>query len=168
MKSLGHLALVLGAISAVSGVASAQTTNKKSGAQEFSATVEIAAPPEKVWKALTDAAGFGGFLKMDYKGGDKKLEKVGDHAMYKVWGDDADVVVSVAKPNQELRIALEPANASYICACRFVITPSGKGSKLMYMERYSESGAQSAEDLAKQVKDMNEGLAKLKAAAEGK
>lgn len=146
-------------------IATAQVSNKKIGAQEFSGEVEIKAAPGTVWAVLTDASKLGAALGYEVAK-PKKLDAAGALLDAKVWGDPTAITVTLAKPSQELRLSLEPANASYICASRFVLTPVGSGTKLKMTERYTESGPQSAEDLAKQVKDMNAALAKLRASAE--
>ena len=51
---------------------------------------------------------------------------------------------------------------------RWVLTPAGSGTKVSLDERYTESGPQTADDLAAQVKSFNEALARLKAMCEGK
>ncbi|MEO6463430.1 MAG: hypothetical protein ABIP29_10180 [Candidatus Eisenbacteria bacterium] len=56
----------------------------------------------------------------------------------KVWSDTGRLVVTHIAPGRELRVAWEPANASYICAKCIVLRPKGKGSEIEYLDRYSD------------------------------
>ena len=76
------------------------------------------------------------------------------------------LVLIYAKPDTELRYTLDPENASYICQKRWLLTPAGNGTKVRIEDRYTESGSQSAESLAAQVKDWNEALSRLKKLSE--
>lgn len=147
---------------------SAQVVNKKLTAQSFSGEVAINASSQAVWAVITDVQKLGGALNFEYKGAPKKLEKVGDNVQMKVWGDAGTYILIYAKPGSELRYVWEPDNATYICQERWTLTPVGKGTKLTYEERYSESGLQTAEAIAEQVKSYNQALARVKALCEGK
>lgn len=146
----------------------AQVTNKKLTGQSFGGTITINASPQAVWAVLTDVQKVGSALNFEYKGAPKKLEKVGDSVQMKVWGDAGTYILIYAKPGSELRYVWEPDNATYICQERWTLAPSGNGTKVTYEERYSESGPQTAEAIAEQVKSYNQALAKIKALCEGK
>ncbi|MCI0698887.1 SRPBCC domain-containing protein [candidate division KSB1 bacterium] len=146
----------------------AQVANKKLTGQSFSGEITINASPQAVWAVLTDVQKVGSALGFEYKGVAKKLEKVGDSVQLKVWGDAGTYILIYAKPGSELRYVWEPDNATYICQERWTLAPSGKSTKLTYEERYTESGPQTAEAIAEQVKSYNQALAKVKALCEGK
>jgi uncharacterized protein YndB with AHSA1/START domain len=146
----------------------AQVVNKKLTGQHFGSAIMINASPQAVWAVLTDVQKVGSALGFEYNGAPKKLEKVGDNVQLKVWGDTGTYILIYAKPGSELRYTWEPDNATYICQERWTLTPSGKGTKVTYEERYTESGPQTAEDIAKQAKSYEQALAKIKAMCEGK
>lgn len=75
-------------------------------------------------------------------------------------------MLTYADVNNELRFALEPDNASYICQKRWLLESNGKKTKLTLIDIYTESGKQSQESLDKQVADWEKKLAKLKELAE--
>lgn len=95
-------------------VAGAQVSNKKLGAQSFAGEIAINANPQAVWAVLTDVAKLSKAMGFEYQGA-AKLVKVSDHAQIKVWGDNCGLTLIYAKPGAELRFALDPENASYIC-----------------------------------------------------
>jgi len=146
----------------------AQVTNKNLTGQSFGGEVVIAASPQAVWAVITDVQKLGRALNFEYKGAAKKLEKVGDHVQMKVWGDAGTYILIYAKPGSELRFVWEPDNATYLCQERWTLTAAGKGTKLTYEERYTESGSQTAGQIAEQVKTYNQALARVKALCEGK
>jgi uncharacterized protein YndB with AHSA1/START domain len=146
----------------------AQVTNKKLTGQGFTGDVTINATPQAVWAVLTDLQKFSGIMGLEYKGAAKKMEKVGDNAPVKFGGDTGAWILVYAKPGSELRYSWEPDNGSYLCQERWILTPAGKGTKVSYEDRYTESGAQTAEAIAEQIKSYNQALAKLKAMCEGK
>jgi carbon monoxide dehydrogenase subunit G len=146
----------------------AQVVNKKLTGQSFAGAITVNASPQAVWAVLTDVQKVGSALGFEYNGAPKKLEKVGDNVALKVWGDTGTYILIYVKPGSELRYVWEPDNATYICQERWTLAPSGKGTKVTYEERYSESGPQTAEAIAEQVKSYNQALAKVKAMCEGK
>ncbi|MGH7594912.1 MAG: SRPBCC family protein [bacterium] len=146
----------------------AQVANKKLTGQSFGGAITINASPQAVWAVLTDVQKVGSALGFEYKGAPKKLEKVGDSVQLKVWGDVGTYILIYAKPGSELRYVWEPDNATYICQERWMLAPSGKSTKVTYEERYTESGPQTAEAIAGQVKTCEQALAKIKALCEGK
>jgi carbon monoxide dehydrogenase subunit G len=146
----------------------AQVVNKKLTGQHFAGTITVNASPPAVWAVLTDVQKVGSALGFEYKGVAKKMEKAGDNVQMKVWGDSGTYILIYAKPGSELRYAWEPDNATYICQERWTLAPSGKGTKVTYEERYTESGPQTAEAIAEQAKNYEQALAKIKALCEGK
>jgi len=145
-----------------------QVINKKLTGQSFGGELIINASPQAVWAVITDVQKLGSALNFEYKGAPKKLEKVGDNVQMKVWGDAGTYILIYAKSGSELRYVWEPDNATYICQERWTLAPAGKGTKLTYEERYSESGPQTAAAIAEQIKSYNQALARVKALCEGK
>jgi uncharacterized protein YndB with AHSA1/START domain len=152
----------------VSTTGFAQISNKKLTGQSFNGEITINAGPQAVWAVLTDMQKLSSVGGFEYKGAAKKMEKVGDSAPVRIFGDTGNFVLVYLKPGSELRYAWEPDNASYLCQERWTLTPAGKGTKVSFEDRYTESGPQTAEDIAAQVKSYNEALARLKSACEGK
>jgi len=74
--------------------------------------------------------------------------------------------LTYAEPNKELRLALEPDNASYICQKRWILTPEGDQTKVQLIDIYTESSQQSKESINSQIEGWNGHLAKLKEMAE--
>jgi len=145
-----------------------QVANKKLTGQDFTGEVTINATPQQVWAVLTDLQKFSSVMGIEYKGAAKKLEKVGDSAPVNYGGDSGMWILVYARPGSELRYSWEPDNASYLCQERWILTPAGKGTKVQYEDRYTESGPQTAEAIAEQVKSYNQALARLKTMCEGK
>ena len=145
-----------------------QVANKKLTGQSFTGEVMINAAPQAVWGVLTDAQKLANVTGFEYNGPVKKLEKMGDNVPMKGFGDTGSLIVVYAKSGAELRYAWEPDNASYLCQGRWTLTAAGKGSKVTYVDRYTESGPQTADDIAAQIKSYNEALARLKAKCESK
>lgn len=150
----------------VSGVA--QVTNKKLTGQSFGGELMINASPAAVWAVITDVQKLSSALNFEYNGAPKKLEKAGESVAMKIWGDTGTYILIYTKPGSELRYVWEPDNATYICQERWRLAPAGKGTKLTYEERYTESGPQTAEAIAEQIKAYNQALARVKAMCEGK
>ncbi len=143
-----------------------QAKNDPLTGQRFTGEVTVQAAPEKVWEILTDAERLTEILGYEYVNGNRKFGAVGDHAQVKVWGDAGNFMLVRADQARELRFSLDPENGSYICSCRWTLSPSGKGTTVRYEERYTESAPQSKEDLAAQVKDTNNKFNKLKSLVE--
>ena len=153
-------------LSSVALAAPAGVTHQKLGAERFSGAVVVAAAPDKVLAVASDAAVLG--AAVGFTGGKGLLAKAGDSVLATRFDGDVGNLVVVLKKANELRIAFDPDNGSYICQLRVMVAPEGSGTKLSLEERYTESGAQAETDLVKQDKGYDDALAKLKAAAEKK
>ena len=140
--------------------------NTQISGQEFKGQIEINASPEKVWfiltniKTLTDAIGF------EFLSGKTNVNTVGDTARIKVWSDNTTYLLTYVDINKELRFALEPDNASYICQKRWILEPSGNKTILTLVDIYTDSSKQSQESLNKQSAEWEKKLSKIKALAE--
>lgn len=113
-------------------------------------TLELKAPPSAVWSALTTWQGFGTLTGFQPTGKQKGFTKVGDSVTAKVWDDTGTLVVTGFVPEKELRVAWEPANASYLCAKRIVLKPSAGRTTLEYWDRYTDDQPD-ADSTAKRV-----------------
>ncbi len=145
-----------------------QARNQGLTGQSFSGEITVNAASSQVWAVLTDAGQLTQIMGYEYVGGTKKFNKVGDEARVKVWGDASSFVLIRANRPKELRFSLDPENWTYICNGRWILSRSGKGTKVSFAERYTESSPQSKEDLEAQVKETNEMLRRLKLKAEEK
>ena len=143
-----------------------EVTNKQMSAQVFERQVIVNAPPEKIWAVLTNLEQFTGFMGFEWQSGNKTVSKVGDTARMKVWSDNTTYFLTYADPNKELRLALEPDNASYICQKRWILIPEGEKTKVQLIDIYTESGQQSEESINSQIEGWNGHLAKLMEMAE--
>lgn len=148
------------------GTSYSAVQNSTIGGQVFKGSVEINASAEKVWAVLTDLKTFTPAIGFEFLSGKEKVDAVGDTARIKVWSDNTTYLLTYADVNNELRFALEPDNASYICQKRWLLESNGKKTKLTLIDIYTESGKQSQESLDKQVADWEKKLAKLKELAE--
>jgi len=118
-----------------------------------------------VWNVLTDMKKISEVLGYDYVG-TTKMNKAGDKVQLTIWGDSGTYILIYSKAGSELRFMWEPENATYLCQTRWRLAASGKTTKVMFEDRYTESGPQSADDIAAQVKGYNEALARLKSTCE--
>lgn len=159
------MVLLCGAV--IGAQAFAGVKNEALGGQSFKGEIEVTASPEEVWTVLTDTRKIGEVLQYKYLGGATTFESLGDHARFKVWGDEGTLFLVYATPKEELRVSWIPDNGSYLCQERWTLTTEGKWTKVTYESRYTESGAQSADELAKQVKASETMLKRLKKAVEG-
>ncbi|RMF08429.1 MAG: SRPBCC domain-containing protein [Candidatus Neomarinimicrobiota bacterium] len=140
----------------------AQAVNQPLTGQQFSGDFVINAAPAKVWQVLTDAAQLTSILGYEYLGGARKFSQAGSEAQVKAWGDASSFMLVRSVPYKELRFNLDPENGSYICNCRWVLSPAGKDTRVRFEERYTESGPQTADALQAQVKETNEKFQRLK------
>ena len=89
--------------------------NSQIGGQVFKGQIEINASADKVWAVLTDLKTFTQAIGFEFISGKEKVGTVGDTARIKVWADETTYILTYLDTNKELRFALEPDNASYIC-----------------------------------------------------
>lgn len=78
--------------------------------------------------------------------------QLGQTVEAQVWEDKGLLVVTGFDPGKELRVTWEPKNASYLCAKRIVISPSGSGTLVEYWDRYTDDQP-NVDETAKQVRD---------------
>ncbi len=122
------------------GTAYSAVENSPIGGQVFKGQVEINASADKVWALLTDLKTFTPAIGFEFLSGKQKVDAVGDTARIKVWSDNTTYLLTYIDPNKELRFALEPDNASYICQKRWLLDSNGKKTILKLIDIYTESG----------------------------
>lgn len=160
-------AAVLGlAFAAATALSAPPLAPKKTALITIPATVSVNAPPAKVWAAVTSLDGFGALTGFAATGGPKSFAKIGDAVPAKVWTDTGRLVVTELMPEKELRVSWEPANGSYICSKRVVLSPSAGGTTLAYWDRYTDDQP-NADETARQVAaETEKHIAAFKALAE--
>lgn len=146
----------------------AQVENSPLTGQQFKGSITINAPAEKIWSLLTDVKKHSTIMDSEYKGGAKTFSKVGENARLKEMGDDGTLFLSFISKPSELRFNWEVDGGSYLCQERWLLVSEGKGTKVTFTERYTESGKQSSEELLKQTKFYNAALNRLKQMSEQK
>jgi hypothetical protein len=159
-------ALALAAVILGTGLANGALNVKKTALVTIPATFEVKAPAVKVWTVVTSWEGFGVLTGFKPTGPEKSFSKVGDSVAAQVWEDKGRLVVTELVPGKELRVAWEPANASYLCAKRVVLTAAGGGTKVEYWDRYTDDQP-NADETAKQVAaDTEKAIVAFQGAAE--
>jgi len=165
LKWASALALVL--VLAVQTV-SAGTVNRKLTAQRFQSDITVNAVPGDVWSVLTDAAKLTDVMGYELIGGAATFSETGRTAKVKVWGEGGNFTMIRSEPSKEARFSLDPEGGSYICSCRWTLTPQGKGTVVHFVERYTESSPQSSEAIGEQIADTEKMLRRLKEKVETK
>ncbi|MBK6913698.1 MAG: hypothetical protein IPH11_08510 [Ignavibacteriales bacterium] len=146
----------------------AQIVNSPLTGQQFKGSVFINAPGEKIWSLLTDVKKHSAIMGSEYKGGAKTFSKVGESARLKEMGDEGTLFLSFINKPSELRFNWEVDGGSYLCQERWLLSAENKGTKVTFIERYTESGKQSSEELSKQTEYYSEALKRLKQMSESK
>jgi uncharacterized protein YndB with AHSA1/START domain len=138
---------------------------------QLSAEAVVAAPPAAVWKQLTEGKNLVTWCPVWKAPSNAKvmLTKVGDVLDFTdQWGNGGRSVVTFLAPNKELRVAHEPNDGSYLCQARILLEASGAGTKVTYVESYTDESAEADRKATaeKMTADMAATLAALKAGAE--
>jgi len=156
---------VLLALVGVAGPASAE--HKEVPVVRLMATEVVAAPADAVWAHLTtgkNVVTWCPYWKSDTNAA-VNLTKVGDVLEYADdWGNKGRSVVTHLVKEKELRVAHEPNDGSYMCQARLVLEPADKGTRVRYLEQYTdESEPKDREATAgKMEAEMKAALAALK------
>ncbi|MFO0981431.1 MAG: SRPBCC domain-containing protein [Planctomycetota bacterium] len=124
---------------------------KRTALVSLEARIEIKAPRERVWDALTSASGFCALTGFKTTEGARRLAKVGDAAAASIWDDHGMLVATLATANQELRVTFEPDHARYLCHKRITLDAAGAGTRVTVLDRYSDDQLDSVDQTAKQV-----------------
>jgi hypothetical protein len=105
---------------------------------------EITAPPAAVWAKLTTGRNLVTWCPVwkSARNVAVRLTKVGDVLDYTdAWGHGGRSVVTFIASGRELRVAHEPADGSYMCQSRFILTPQGGGTLVKYVEQYTDESS---------------------------
>lgn len=146
----------------------AQVVNSPLTGQQFKGSVTINATLEKIWDLLTDAKKHSAIMGSEYKGGAKSFSKVGESVRLKEMGDEGTLFLSFVKQGSEIRFNWEVDNGSYLCQERWLLSVENNGTNVTFIERYTESGKQSIEELSIQTSYYDEVLKRLKQMSESK
>jgi hypothetical protein len=154
-------------------VAPARAEWKQVPVVRLTSSVDVKAPPSAIWAQVTTGKNLVTWCPVWKNPANAKLTltKVGDVLDYTdEWGNGGRSVVTYLSRNQEIRIAHEPTNGSYICQAKLVLEPKGAMTHVTYVEQYTDESK--AEDLqataGKMEAEMGAALAALKKAAEVK
>ncbi len=141
----GRLARLFFALSACLTIAAgAALAADEITAVRFSVSKEINAPPAKVWMHLTTGKSFATWCPAWTNEANKTatLAKVGDSVDYMdEYGNGGRSIVTHIVKEKEIRVAHEPANASYVCQARIMLAPSGAGTTVTLIEQYTDESA---------------------------
>jgi len=137
----------------------------------LSSEATVAAPPAKVWSILTTGKNLVTWCPLwkDAANAKISLTKVGDVLDFTdEWGNGGRSIVTYLDPGKELRIVHEPDNGSYMCEAKITLAADGKGTKLTYVEQYTDesSEADRKANAAKTEQEMAATLIQVKAQAE--
>lgn len=131
---------------------------------------EMAAPPAAVWTALTTGSSLVTWCPVwkSPANAKVKLARVGDTLEFlDEWGNGGRSVVTFLEPGRELRVAHEPTTGAYLCQARVTLEPQGAGTRVTYVEQYSDASSESDREAtaAKTEDSMKATLAALEAAS---
>lgn len=137
----------------------------------LTAEIEIKAAPAAVWTQLTEGKNLITWCPVwkSSKNSAIRLAKVGDSLDFTdQWGNGGRSIVTFYAPARELRVAHEPENGSYLCQARVTLAPGGAGTRLSWVERYTDESPESdrTATATRMTADMKATLATLKTQAE--
>jgi uncharacterized protein YndB with AHSA1/START domain len=132
------------AIALLAGFAPAGAEPQQVPVMRLTAESEIAASPDQVWDYMTKGKNLVTWCPYWKSAENTKvdLHAVGDVLDYTDdWGNGGRSIVTYLDPDKELRVAHEPSDGSYMCQSKLLLSPAGKGTKVVYIEQYTdESG----------------------------
>jgi uncharacterized protein YndB with AHSA1/START domain len=167
------LPLLVGFLITSTSFAADNLTVSKMALVTIDGSIDIAAPPAKVWAALTDADKVQSWCSMWTlpPAGGKSLATIGNTVTFKdEYGNTGKSVVLYVDPMKELRIAHVPDNGSYVCQAKFILEGKGSATTVTVKEQYSDDmNVPVDHDTALKSKNgIAKSLADLKAMAEKK
>lgn len=137
-------------------------------------TVEIGASLGEVWVAITSGAEFctlAGFTlepNADPRA-PRMFQRVGDVLRARVGDDIGTLICTEFISGKELRVCWEPQNGSYLCHKWLRLRPTPTGTRLIYVDRYTDDQAGSVDATAKRVAaDRDKALAAFKSRIEAR
>lgn len=166
VRSRACLAIAVFVLTLSGAPAQGAPTVKKAVLVTIPATLELKAPPAKVWTTLTAVEGLCALAQCKAGGNAKAVARVGDNFPATLWEDPGRVVVTEFVPEKELRIAFEPAKGHYVCATRILLRPSSGGTTLEYWDRYSDDQANVDETARQAAAETEKALEAFKKLAE--
>ena len=137
------------------------------------AEVEVAAPPAAVWAYVTSGRNFVTWCPQwkSAKNAAHSIVKVGDVLDYMdEWGHGGRSIVTYLAKDKELRVAHEPDDGSYICQAKFVLTPTPRGTRVLFWDQYTdESPAKDLQATAEKMRvEIDQTVAAIKKGVEKK
>ena len=149
----------------------AVATTRTVPAVRISEEVDVSAPPAKVWKSLTEGRNLVTWCPLWKSDANRaaNLAKVGDTLVFSdTMGGGGTSIVTYLQPARELRVAHEPADGSYLCRSKVVLTPAKGGTHVAWQEEYTDESSDTDRDAtaAKVTGDMQAFLQELRKNAE--
>jgi uncharacterized protein YndB with AHSA1/START domain len=142
MRRIMVLLILVCLAAGVTVVVADDVTVSKMALMTFNGATEIAAPPAKVWSALTDADKVQSWCPMWTQPpmGAKSLASMGATVAFKdEYGNTGKSVVIYVDPTKELRLAHVPDNGSYVCQVKFILEGKGGATVVKVTEQYSDA-----------------------------
>ncbi len=152
MKSqIIRLAMLIATIITVS-TATATAEVSQVPVVRLEASLAIDASPADVWSHMVSGSNIGWcpYWKVAANDGHADLARVGDVLDFvDDWGGGGQSIVTYFEPGKELRIAHEPRDGSYVCQSKLILSATGTGTTIHYVEQYTdESDAATLADTA--------------------
>ena len=113
----------------------------KQALMTFEGAVRIAAPPAKVWQAMTDADKAVSWCPL-WKNAEsaEALTRLGASVDFlDQWENPGRSVVVFVDAERELRLAHVPNDGSYVCQVKLQLTPAGEATDVHVTEQYSDA-----------------------------
>ncbi|MDZ4805891.1 MAG: SRPBCC family protein [Candidatus Eisenbacteria bacterium] len=172
-SSLVSILIAVPVLVAAPGIRTAHARTSETPLVRIEATSTIAAKPDAVWKWMTQGKNLVTWCPVWKSDANQKvdLKKVGDTLDFTdQWGNGGRSIVTFLAEKKELRVAHEPADGSYLCQSRVILTPAGSGTNVKWVEQYSDASvpADKAATATKMEADIAANLNTLKAAIEKK
>ena len=159
------------ALAAIAGTASAD--HRQITMISLHSEIEIAARPAAVWTFITTGKNYATWCPSWKAARNARIDitRAGDVLDYMdEFGNGGRSIVTYAVRNRELRVAHEPNKGDYVCQAKFLLTPSGRGTKLEFWDQYTDESAEADREatIAKMQTGSDQTLAAIKQAMEKK
>jgi hypothetical protein len=165
-------AVVLAIAGAVAGAGNAPAQERITMVR-LESRVEIPAPSAKVWARLVRGADLAACWPVWNvpENAQRTLAAAGDRLEFQdEWGNRGLSSVTFFAPGEQLRIANDPTDGSYVCQTRFILETAGSGgTALRWIESYSDESSpeDQAATAAKVLAGMEKSLAAFAARVAG-
>lgn len=110
----------------------------------LTADAEVAASAEQVWGYMTSGKNLVTWCPYWKSPDNAKIDigSVGDVMDFTDdWGNGGRSIVTFLDAPRELRVAHEPNDGSYMCQARFTLEATEAGTKVRYVEQYTDESA---------------------------